>query len=164
MFVTYISLPLSLQAAPWFAKRLKLAIENGDHVTEEQVKEEAFEDVGIFTAVAPHLADYEGFTELKLDFHRHGIGEAGAVNLAAALEQLQLKELRLGLSGNAIGDAGAVALAEAVRRLPRLEKVVVGLFGNDLGAEGTAAWEQLDEELRSRCLDTVYIRLFDDDE
>eukprot|EP00438_Fugacium_kawagutii_P018123 Skav231586 [mRNA] locus=scaffold232:23139:26564:+ [translate_table: standard] len=135
-------------AAPWFAKRLKFAIEDGDRVTEEQIREDVLEDAGIFTAVAPHLADCEGFTELKLLFGYHGIGEAGAVDLAAALEQLrQLKTLNLDLRASGIGDAGAMALAEAVRRL---EEVRAGLWRNDLGAAGIAAWEQLEKELQSR--------------
>eukprot|EP00438_Fugacium_kawagutii_P026477 Skav202788 [mRNA] locus=scaffold326:589807:590250:+ [translate_table: standard] len=131
---------------------------------EEQIRHEAFQDVGIFAAVAPHLAGYEGFTELQLKFGGQGIDDAGAVELAAALapsvEQLQLKTLVLYLSGNSIGDAGALALAEAVRRMPRLEVVDVELEGNDLGAEGRAAWRSLEGELESR---RAKVRIFLDE-
>eukprot|EP00438_Fugacium_kawagutii_P027139 Skav222438 [mRNA] locus=scaffold1766:53903:54376:+ [translate_table: standard] len=147
---------------------------------EEQIKEEAFEDLGIFTAVAPHLVGYEGFTELRLPFGGHRIGDAGAVELAAALEQLQqlkelevrleynsiwdgalelakaleqlrqLKGLVLSLEHNAIGDAGAIALAEVVRRLPRLKEVEVWLPHTLLTPEARAVWYGLQDELRSR--------------
>eukprot|EP00438_Fugacium_kawagutii_P020082 Skav200144 [mRNA] locus=scaffold2013:204269:206123:+ [translate_table: standard] len=160
LFAFLLHKPLRRKAAPWFAKRLKLAIENADHVMEHQINDDIYEDVEIFTAVAPHLVDYDGFTKLALHFRGHGIDDASAVDLAAALEQLrQLTKLVLDLGGNAIGDAGAVAMAEAVRRLPRLEVVWVGLWDNDLGAEGRAAWKQLENELRSRSLLTVYIDL-----
>lgn len=155
---------------------------------EKQIRQEAFAEVEIFAAVAPHLADYEGFTELTLGFSRLSI-DADATELAAALEQLQLKELdvilssnsitnsgalelaaalgqlqqltklELRLDSNGIGDAGAVALAEAAWHLPHLEWVEVQLWDNRLGAEGRAAWERLEEELQSRGVREVYIEM-----
>eukprot|EP00438_Fugacium_kawagutii_P021765 Skav204660 [mRNA] locus=scaffold949:269704:285633:- [translate_table: standard] len=135
--------PLRRKAAPWFAKRLKLALENKDVVMEKHIREEAFEDIGIFTAVAPHLADYEGFTELTLWF---SINDSSALELAKALEQLQqLKTLGLHLQhgslrwDNSIGDDGALALAAAVGQLQQLKELSLGLTGNAIGDAGAVA-------------------------
>ena len=66
------------------------------------------------------------------------LGDAGASALAAALGRGALPRLtHLDLNYAGIGDAGLVALAPALRRLPRLERVV--LMANPFGNEGLAA-------------------------
>ena len=50
----------------------------------------------------------------ELDVERNGIGDAGAVALAKAVESGQCQLTSLNVAGNRIGEAGAGALAEAV--------------------------------------------------
>eukprot|EP00438_Fugacium_kawagutii_P026485 Skav202796 [mRNA] locus=scaffold326:691809:692487:+ [translate_table: standard] len=94
--------PFSLQAAPWLAKKLKLALENKDVVMERQIKEEAFGDVGIFAAVAPHLADY---------------GDAGAVALAESVLRLRLEQVAVNLRRNNFRDEGTAAWQQVEREM-----------------------------------------------
>eukprot|EP00438_Fugacium_kawagutii_P026487 Skav202798 [mRNA] locus=scaffold326:728081:730841:+ [translate_table: standard] len=151
--------PLRRQAAPWFAKRLKLALENGDLVMEKQIKEEAFEDVGIFTAVAPHLADYDGFTELSLNFALRRIANEGAGELAAGLKHLQqLKLLKLRLWDNSINDAGAAELAAALGQLQQLTKLKLELNRNNIGHAGATALAEAVRRLPR--LEEVEVKLY----
>ena len=66
------------------------------------------------------------------------VGDAGASELAAALDRGALPRLKiLALRSAAIGDNGLVALTPALRRLPELDKLI--LRGNPLGDLGLAA-------------------------
>eukprot|EP00964_Phaeocystis_antarctica_P163260 scaffold139117_cov160-Phaeocystis_antarctica.AAC.1 len=66
------------------------------------------------------------------------VGDAGASALAAALGRGALPRLqKLALTNAAITDAALVTLAPALRRLPKLESLI--LWGNPFGDEGLAA-------------------------
>eukprot|EP00438_Fugacium_kawagutii_P026478 Skav202789 [mRNA] locus=scaffold326:610701:614134:+ [translate_table: standard] len=189
LFAVLFHKPLRRKAAPWLAKRLKLALEDGDLVVGTLIREEAFETLEIFSAVAPHLVGYDGFTALVLDFEAHGIDEEGAEKLRMALQQLQqLQVLWLWLDDNVLGDDGAMELAAVLEQLQQLTAldlflqrndiedegvtalaeavqqlprlVVVALEGNDFGRDGEAAWLRLEKELRSR---GAKVRIFLDD-
>eukprot|EP00439_Symbiodinium_sp_Y106_P020119 s1593_g2.t1 len=142
IFLTYtLFMPLRMKVAPFFAKKLDQAVEDGNSLMEARVLQETelCDDPQLLGAVLHNCRSWPGSGALELSFADGKLMKVGADALVEGLAgHDQLRELRLDLGGNGLGDDFAGALGFAISRCPHVDELVLSLGKSGLGPSGAA--------------------------